>query len=424
MIKKISVMAVLQFVLTLLSAITIPYYLRVIGVSNYGLMGVAIAVNQYFLLVVDYGFTLTAARLISQNSPSKEKISKLFSSILFIKLLIFFVGFLFLVSVLKFIDINVDLIPTIKIGTIIVLGNLLTPTWLYLGKERMKSLIIMTIIPRLIALPLIFTFINDTRDLNLAMWLYAMPILVTGIVSCAYVFYRKWAGLAFYRYSEIKFLLIDCWPLFFSSFSTNFYTSLTPIVINAFAGAYATGIFSALDKIRVALLSGISPISQIVFPKINNIFSKKISEGFHLVRKIAFWMLFGIIIVAISTIGLSNILTHLIFGKYIELASISLSLFSLSLIFNVLNLILGMYVFIPLGLAKIYANVIFISGLFHVLFLALLSYFFGFLGASLCLLSTEILIASILLIKLSNINDDFNKAKFKKSILFRIYYGI
>jgi O-antigen/teichoic acid export membrane protein len=274
MIKKISVMAFLQLILTLISAITIPYYYRTIGVFNYGIMGVAIAINQYFLLIVDYGFTLTAARIISQNDTSKEEISKLFSSILFIKAAVFFLIFLLLISFLELIPIATNLISTIKIGTIIVLGNLITPTWLYLGKERMKSLVIMSIIPRLITLPLIFLLVNDESDLSLAFWLYAMPILITGILSISYVFYKRWVGLHFYNFKEIKLLLINSWPLFFSSFSTNFYTSLTPIIINTFAGTYATGIFSGLDKIRVSLLSAISPISQIVFPRINKVFSE------------------------------------------------------------------------------------------------------------------------------------------------------
>lgn len=424
MINKISVMAFLQLILTLISAITIPYYYRTIGVSNYGIMGVAIAINQYFLLIVDYGFTLTAAQIISQKDPSKKEISKLFSSILFIKTAVFFLIFLLIISVLELIPIASDLISTIKIGTIIVLGNVITPTWLYLGKERMKSLVIMSIIPRLITLPLIFLLVNDESDLFLAFWIYTVPILITGILSSFYIFYKRWVGLHFYNFKEIKLLLINSWPLFFSSFSTNFYTSLTPIIINAFAGTYATGIFSGLDKIRVALLSAISPISQIVFPRINKVFSESNAKGYSLVRKITFWMLLGSTTISIFVILLSGILTNFIFGDFIELASISLIFFSLSLIFNVLNLILGMYIFIPLGLSKLYANIIFIAGVTHVLLLVILSHYLSFLGASICLLITEFLIASLLLFKLAYLNEKFKKTKFKKSILFKIYHRI
>ena len=420
MLKKISVMALLQMILTLLSAITIPYYYRTIGVSNYGIMGVAIAINQYFLLIVDYGFTLTAARIISHNDSSKEEISKIFSSILLIKLLVFIIGFFFLVLTTEFISINSNILTTIKIGTVIVLGNLLTPSWLFLGKECMKSLVLMTIIPRLIALPLIFGFVHEGSDLNLAMWLYAAPVLTTGVLSAMYVFHKKWVGVHFYKFREVKLLLVNSWPLFLSSFSTNFYTSLTPIVINIFAGTYATGIFSGLDKIRVALLSAITPISQIVYPKINKVFSKNAVEGYWLVRRIAIWMVSGTVIISFLAILLSSTLTDIIFARHVELASISLIVFSFSIIFNVINLILGMYIFIPLGLSDIYARIIFYAGAFHIALLILLTHNFGFLGASICLLITEILIAFLLLFKLGNMNDNFNKAKYKNSILFRI----
>ena len=89
-----------------------------------------------------------------------------------------------------------------------------------------------------------------------------------------------------------------------------------------------------------------------------------------------------------------------------------------------MSLILGMYIFIPLGLAREYANTSIFVGVFHVLLLSLLSHNFSFLGATICLLTTEILLASLLLFKLRNMNNNFKKVKYKDSILFRICNGI
>jgi PST family polysaccharide transporter len=55
----------LQVANTLLPLITVPYVVRVIGPGNYGLIAFAQAFVTYFVLLVNYGFDLSASREVA-----------------------------------------------------------------------------------------------------------------------------------------------------------------------------------------------------------------------------------------------------------------------------------------------------------------------------------------------------------------------
>ena len=51
----------------ILPFITIPYLVRTIGIDKYGLVAFAQSFAAYFVIFTDYGFSLSATKLISIN---------------------------------------------------------------------------------------------------------------------------------------------------------------------------------------------------------------------------------------------------------------------------------------------------------------------------------------------------------------------
>lgn len=52
--------------------ITLPYLVRTLGIESYGYLGFSIAIVQYFVLFVNYGFDLSATSHIAKNGNDKQ----------------------------------------------------------------------------------------------------------------------------------------------------------------------------------------------------------------------------------------------------------------------------------------------------------------------------------------------------------------
>jgi PST family polysaccharide transporter len=80
LVENILSLTVLQAATYLLPLITLPYLVRVLGADKFGLVAFAHALMQYFIIVTDYGFNLSATRDIAASRDNMLKVSQIFST--------------------------------------------------------------------------------------------------------------------------------------------------------------------------------------------------------------------------------------------------------------------------------------------------------------------------------------------------------
>ena len=78
-------LSALQLVGMLLPLITLPYLLRVLGFSNYGIVILAASLVAYFQSITDYSFKITATRDVAVFRNSPEKLNIIYSKVLIVK---------------------------------------------------------------------------------------------------------------------------------------------------------------------------------------------------------------------------------------------------------------------------------------------------------------------------------------------------
>lgn len=89
----------LQGINQFLPLLVLPYLMVVLGATGYGYIGFSLSVVQYLVLVVDFGFNLSATRRIAQVRDNREELTRVFWSVFWAKLVLL-AGALLLLAVL------------------------------------------------------------------------------------------------------------------------------------------------------------------------------------------------------------------------------------------------------------------------------------------------------------------------------------
>lgn len=110
-----------------------PYLVRTIGIANVGLLAFAGAVCTYFQIITDFGFNLSATRQVSINRSNKSILNEIYSSVIYIKIMLSIFCFIALLGLL-------EIVPQFKENKLVfiltyigVFGQSLFPVWLFQG---------------------------------------------------------------------------------------------------------------------------------------------------------------------------------------------------------------------------------------------------------------------------------------------------
>lgn len=323
LLSNIGSLSVVQFINYLIPLITLPYVVRVLGPTNYGIISFLMAIMNYFIIITDYGFNFTAVREVSVNRNSPAFLSNTFFSVLYSKLILLLLSIIIFFSIILFISSLRNYLTLILILFLFVLGNIFYVQWFYQGLEKTKLLAVINLVPKSIGVVLIFIFIKSSSDLMLYALLISLIQLIVGIISFYYGIKLAKITITTFNISDIFNQLREGWKLFLSTISINFYTTTNIIILGLLTNDETVGIYSAADKIRYAFQGLLNPISQSVFPRMNYLFNQSAELFFSFKKK--FIKIQTVIMFSISFFAFifANEIVMIILGEqYFESANI------------------------------------------------------------------------------------------------------
>ena len=165
----------------ILPLIIIPYLVRVLGPEKYGLVVFAQAVIQYFVIVTDYGFNMSATRDVALHRNDPDQVNQIISTVILIKFLLALIGAIFL-TIMIFTIGNLYHHYTLYLAVYLtVIGSTIFPTWLFQGLERMRELTVLNIVSRLVTTAAIFIVVQKPNDYTVAATLQSVPGILASI---------------------------------------------------------------------------------------------------------------------------------------------------------------------------------------------------------------------------------------------------
>jgi len=406
LIENFFSLSVLQGANYILPLITLPYLVRVLGPEKFGLIAFAQAFIQYFNILTDYGFQLSATREISIHRENKEKISEIFSSVMIIKFALLVLSFIIMtVIVFSFEKFKKDwLIYYLTFG--MVIGQVLFPVWFFQGMARMKYITFLNITAKFIFTVCIFVFVRDTADYIYVPLLNSLGFLVAGILAIWIVLKNFEVKFIFPCLSNIKHELKEGGYIFISRASISFYTVSNVFVLGLLTNNTIVGIYSAADRLINAIKSINGIVLQVMFPYVSRLSKKSYSKALRMVSyEIKFFVILGIILCLVVYFFAHDIV-FLLFSKRFESSELIMQILIFTVPVVTVSAILGQQILLNFGLKKLFTISIVYMSFIHLVMLPIMVYLWKAAGAAIAVLITEMLILIFRLIGLFKMKRD------------------
>ena len=144
--------------------ITFPYVTRVLGASNIGICNFVLSIIGYFIVIANLGMMTVAIREIAAAVGDRERLSRVFSSLLALHLISTLVAMAALVVCTFLIPRFYEHKELLWIGTGQLFFNFLTIEWFYKGIEDFKYITVRSVAVRLIQVVLTFVIVREPDD--------------------------------------------------------------------------------------------------------------------------------------------------------------------------------------------------------------------------------------------------------------------
>lgn len=363
--------------------ITLPIITHSLGVSQFGVLSVFLAAQQYLIMLVEYGFTLTGSRDIARGKDNNDKIV---TEIMVCRALISAGCGLIIFSVYFFKGFNAYS-DCFIILFITVMSAIFNQTHYFIGKEKTGFIVISSAITRVISILFVILFVKSKDDLIIAMAAYSLNVALPNILSSVYLL----CGDGFFNKKSISFAGIvtrfkSGFDIFISNVFTNIYSSLTLIYLSNAKGAAETGYYSSADKLKAAAQGVLSPIAQAFFPRI----SKNSGwEFFKIWKKSSLILIsFAIILVAVLITFSKQVYNIFLGSQFIN----GINAYYL-LIFSIISISFGIAfaqnLYLVSGKTKLLRKIYFTVSVLHLIHMPILIHYFGATGAAMSVLITE-----------------------------------
>ncbi len=366
-IENFSYLSIIQLLNMLIPLLIFPYLIRVLGSGTYGMVIYAQAVLGYFVVLINFGFNITATKEISIHKENRNKLNKILSSILIIK------GFLFLISII-ILSLFIFSIPEFQNQKTLFYLTLwmcfyefIFPVYFFQGIEEMKYITVITLISRVVFLVFVFIFVNKPSDYLLVPIINGTGAILAGLIS-QIIILRKGIKYRWQKAYVLIHYLKKSYVMALAYASNTLKSNLNIVVVKFLFSYNEVAYFDLALKISRIGTSFLELISVSVFPKM----SRDKSKTF--LKKVIYLSLILSISFVIFTQIFASLLVEILGGKEMLNAVTLLRIIVVFVPIQILGGLLGRNGLIVNGYDKDVLYSMAISSVFYIL-LIILGYF-------------------------------------------------
>jgi len=397
LLRNISYVALSQSVGNyLIPLITIPYITRVVGPGNYGIIEWIATLMVYFIVLVDYSFDSTAARKLAACKPDDHQaISTIFSTVIGAKALLFGGSLLVFVCCILLVPQMAALAMYLWLAFPIVLGWVLFPQFLFVGRQKLGFSAAANLFIKLLAAVLFFVLVKNPNDYYLVPTINGFAQLLAGAIMFA---------ASFKLFKNLRFL----WPTaqqIFSSIREGFYVfmsnlfnriqGMNALLIGGFVLLAADlGYFAAAFKLLIVAQSLVFfPLYGALFPYLSAKAAEDKDAYLRELRRIAKILIAVTAALTLVIILFAGFAVKLLFGEQFQESVLLLQILAPSLLASAFLHIYHFQGLQVLHQDDAYFRVVLVGGIVSIVLNIILMHQYGGLGAAWARVGVEAMMA-------------------------------
>jgi polysaccharide transporter, PST family len=398
-------LAIIQGANYLIPLLILPYIVRIIGPEKFGLLTFAQTFVYYFTMVINYSFDYTATREISIHRDDKSRLSFIFSSVFYSKLILFGIStltFLIIISIVE--QFSKDSIVYV-VSYLINIGFIFFPSWFFQGIEKLSKTALFNFFIKVIFALIVILSIKQEEDFLMYALSGSVAQILVGAAAFMYVMRHYGINLIRIPYSEIVDTFRGGLSIFFSNIAVSLYTTTNLIILGFYASETNYGYFSAALKIALVTQTlVVLPLGLTLFPHIAKTMQQSVPEGIKTLRKFLKWISLFTFLLAASIFLFAEELIILLFGNGFTPAVSYLKILAFMPFVSGLNNLVSVQGLLNLKKDKVYLAITMIIFVFSLILNLILVPVYEATGTALILISSESLmtiIASIYLFRIT-----------------------
>lgn len=256
--------------------VTIPYLARVLGPVALGRVAFVQAFSELLVLLVEFGFGLSATREIARHRDSRSECSDIVAGVLGAQILLGLITVSVAIGAYYFVpELQADR-SLVLAGVLYAVFQGLSPLWFFQGIERMTIAAGIEVTGKLLALGGIFLLVHSPSDDWKVLAMQACAPIVSTVLGLAVAY--RYIDAKLPSWDIIRAAFLAGWQMFILRSGVSLYSVANAFTLGLFASPSQVAYYAYSEKIAKAAYGLLNPIREALYPRLSHLASRSSSD--------------------------------------------------------------------------------------------------------------------------------------------------
>lgn len=391
LVQNVAALYGVQIVRKVLPLMIVPYLVRVLGPTGWGVFAFTQSLAEFVVVVIEFGFNLSATREIARNRQSKIACGEIMAGVLGSQMVLAICGIVGAFLVTRAIPVLRDNPKLLAAGLFYAIAQGFIPLWFYQGLERMRLAATLEISGRVVGLLSIFLLVRSADDTWAALLIQGVAPAFSTVIGLTMAYRHIPCQMP--TRSSIQNALVRGWRMFVFRSGESLYVVGNAFILGLFVSPIQVGYFATAEKISRAIFGLLNPVREALYPRLSSIAHRSPKEALQLARAGVTVMVTGGVVLGGGLFVFAPLLIRLLMGQVFTPAVMVLRILSVLPVLLAITQSAGMQWLLPLGRDTDVNRIILQAGALNVALALVLAPRFAQTGMAWVVVSAEMFVS-------------------------------